>query len=90
MQKVDNNLRSQWKVKSRSRLSIDGSFELHSSRCMQDQSFMALALIVSEKINRKKSKKQYICLASASHARQNINLKLTCGCHCKWSELSCN
>ena len=34
---------------TRSRHSIDGSFELHSSRCMHGPSFMALALILSEK-----------------------------------------
>ena len=30
-------------------LSFDGSFELHLSRCTHDPSFMAKALIVSEK-----------------------------------------
>ena len=50
VQKLDKNLYGQWTVKSNSRLSIDGSFDLHSSRCMHDPSFMALALIVSEKM----------------------------------------
>ena len=49
-QKLDKNLQSQLTVKKRSRLSIDVSVELHSTRCMLDPSFMALALIVSEKI----------------------------------------
>ena len=49
-QKLDTNLPSQQTVKTRSRLRIDGSVELHSSRCMHDQSFMALALSVSEKM----------------------------------------
>ena len=49
-QKLNKNLQSQWTAKRRSRISSDGSFELHSSRCMHDPSFMALALIVSEKM----------------------------------------
>ena len=36
-------------IKSRSRLNADGGVNLYSSRCMHDLSFMALALIVSEK-----------------------------------------
>ena len=37
-------------TKSRSRVSIDGSFELHSSKYMHAPSFMALAIIVPEKM----------------------------------------
>ena len=33
-----------------SRLNADGGVNLYSSRCMHDPSFMALALIVSEKM----------------------------------------
>ena len=37
-------------LQSRSRLNADAGVNLYSSRCMHDQSFMALALIVSEKM----------------------------------------
>ena len=63
---------------SRSRYIIDGSFELQSSRCMHESSFMALALIVLEKMTKMQKtrqkftppppmmtttpEKQYICL----------------------------
>ena len=50
MQKLDENLQSQRTEKSWPRLNTDGSFELYSSRCMHDHSFMAPALIVSEKM----------------------------------------
>ena len=36
-------------MKSRSSLKIEHTVDLNSSRCMHDPSFMALALIVSEK-----------------------------------------
>ena len=49
-QKLDKKLQSQWTVKSRSRLTIDGRIELHLSRCLRDPSFMALADIVSKKM----------------------------------------
>ena len=37
-------------TKSRSRLNAEGGVNLYSSRCMHDPNFMALALIVSEKM----------------------------------------
>ena len=46
MQKLDI---SQCTVKSSSVLKIECRVDLNSSRCMHDPSFMALALIVSEK-----------------------------------------
>ena len=39
-------------IKSRSRLNADGGVNLYSSRCMHDPCFMALALIVSEKMTK--------------------------------------
>ena len=63
-QKLDKNLESQWTVKSSLRLSIDGSFELHSSRCMHDPSFMALALKVSEKKWPKHKNSIKICIVN--------------------------
>ena len=48
-QKLDKTLQSQWTVKSRSRLRIDDGFQLYSSRCIHDLSFMALGFTVSEK-----------------------------------------
>ena len=41
---------SQWTIKSRSRLKIEHRVDLNSSRCMDNPSFMTLALIVSEKM----------------------------------------
>ena len=40
----------QWTVKSSSSLKIERRIDFNSSRCMHDSSFMALALIVSEKM----------------------------------------
>ena len=48
--KTYQRLQSQLTVKSRSRPNADGGVNLYSSRCMHDPSFMALALIVSEKM----------------------------------------
>ena len=40
-EKLHKNLPNQWTLKNRSRLNIDGSFELRSPRCTHDWSFMA-------------------------------------------------
>ena len=47
MQELDIN---QWTVKRRLRLKIERKVDFNSSSCMHDPSFMALALIVSEKM----------------------------------------
>ena len=44
--------------KNRSMVSIDGSFDLHSSRCLHDPSFMALALIVCEQWPKRKTRQK--------------------------------
>ena len=49
-QKLDKTLQSQWAVKCKSRLNMDGGVQLYSSSCMHIPSFMALALIVSKKM----------------------------------------
>ena len=48
--KKKKNWQSQLTIKYRSRLSTEGSFELHSSRCLNNPSVMALAPIVSKKM----------------------------------------
>ena len=79
MQKLE---KSQWTVKSRSRLKIERHrVDLNSSRCKHDPSFMALALIISGEndLNTKKfsrrRRKSNTCVDSALQARQNYNLK---------------
>ena len=46
----DLNAKTRQIIKIRSRLSIDGEFQLYFSRCIHDLSFMALALTVFEKM----------------------------------------
>ena len=49
-QNLTKRLQSQWIVKSMSRLNAGGGVNHYSSRCVHDPSFMAAALIVSEKM----------------------------------------
>ena len=59
-------------MKHRPRLNIDGSFELHSSRCLHDPSFVALALIVSEKM----TKTQKLDKSLPQHRKSNTYVLL--------------
>ena len=79
LQNSTKNFQSQRILNSRSRLSIDGSFELHSSsRCMHDPSFLALALTVSENMTyrQKNSTKCYWSVKSRSRLSSNGSFEL--------------
>ena len=57
--KLKKNLQCKWTVKSWSRLSFDGSFELHSSICTHGQSFMSPVIRFWENDHNAKTRQEF-------------------------------
>ena len=73
-QKLNKTLQSQWTKKSRLRLNIDGGLQLYSSNCMPVPSFMALALIISEKMTKKQKLNKTLQSQWTKKSRLRLNI----------------